>query len=350
MRNTWKAALAALMILPLTAGCSGSQTINYALLTGDNDFSGNKAAAQAWNGMNNFAMAKETAAARYEVNTVEAKDADSEIKKIVKAGASTIVCVGSEMETALYRAQNAYGKVHFVMLGGEPRKDAESESSIGANTICLTYDDGQAGYLAGYAAVYEGYRHPAFLAGTKSDKASRYQSGYVKGIQDAAADLKLGASSVTLDVIYTNLDELSPKTTQRALDLYDEGCDIIMGCGSAVLTAVTTAAEARDKKVISAGQDLRAVSPSVLMGIEYNSAEAAEAALRAGDAEDFVGGTVENYGAAQNSVALAVDFSTLSFFTENVYKTVYAELASGARQVPEGDYAVGSDLVAVNVK
>ena len=349
MKRIWGVMISVLTAAALLTGCGGRQDVAYALVTGEHDYSGSKAAAEAWNGVQSFASAGTGIAGRYEIETDDTEAAAEAMRSIIKSGAGTVVCVGRRMETVLYEAQTAHTKTRFIMLGGEPKADAESDAVIADNTLCLTYDDGEAGYLAGYGAVCEGFRHLSFMAGSRSNQAVRYAVGYIRGICDAADDLALGASDVVVEVLFTGEDKLTPRTMERALELYDDGSEIIMGCGDAILQPVIKAAESRGGRVISAGQDKRAESATVLFGIEFVSAEAVEAALSECAGEDFTGGVIRHYGAAQNSVNLAVDMTMLSGLTAEIYNRVYQELADGTRTVPEDEALSGSERVTVSI-
>lgn len=50
-----------------------------------------------------------------------------------------------------------------------------------ANTALITYKEEQAGYLAGYAAVYDGYKELGFLGGMAVPAVIRYGYGFVQG-------------------------------------------------------------------------------------------------------------------------------------------------------------------------
>ena len=325
----------ALCLMTAVSGCGGpSDPITYALVTGSGGLTGNKAAAMAWNGEQNFALAGGTSAGRYVAASQDKADLDAAIKTAVDAGASTVVCVGADLEQAVHTAQSRYGKVRFIMLGGQPRAADGGDASIGENTIAVTFDVSQIGYLAGYAAIRDGKRHLAFMAGTESEDAGNYERGFRKGAEDAASELALAPGEVTVETVYAESDALSPLVMQKALDLYDAGCELIMAHGDAIQTAVIKAAESRGKQVATAGTDLRTVSDSVVMGSLYDSGQAVEAALLEAGQEDFAGGRVESYGAAKESVDLGIDYEKMAFFTEADYDQVYEGLAGGSRVIP----------------
>ena len=61
--------------------------------------------------------------------------------------------------------------------------------SIPSNCYCITFKEEQAGYLAGYAVVKDGYTKLGFLGGMAVPAVIRYGYGYVQGADAAAKEL-----------------------------------------------------------------------------------------------------------------------------------------------------------------
>ena len=51
----------------------------------------------------------------------------------------------------------------------------------GAKTTCFTFAEEQAGYLAGYAVVKDGYTKLGFLGGIAVPAVQRYGYGFIQG-------------------------------------------------------------------------------------------------------------------------------------------------------------------------
>ena len=311
------------------SGCGKAEEVSYALVLSSSGLSGNKAAAQALNGLQTYAEEKGGIAARYEASGTDEEAREKAMADAASDGADTIICVGTDMETALYEAQNKNKDIHYVCLAGQPRKSAEDEAEIGENTISIVFDASQVGYLAGYVSVMDGRRHLAFLGGRESTDAMSYQTGFINGAHAAASVVGIDPSSIAIDVVFTGSDSLSPVTMQQALDLYDGGAEIILAYGESIVRAAAAAGEVRSRTVISAPSDMRSSSDAIIMGAIYNSAEAVESALASAGSESFEGGTVASYGAAEKSIDLGIDYSKMATFTENDYQALYASLAAG---------------------
>ena len=75
--------------------------------------------------------------------------------------------------------------------------DINSENgTIPENVFCVTFKEEEAGYLAGYAAVKDGFTKLGFLGGMAVPAVIRYGYGYVQGADAAAQELgKIGRAS-----------------------------------------------------------------------------------------------------------------------------------------------------------
>ena len=72
---------------------------------------------------------------------------------------------GSNFETAAYAAQSAYPDVDFLLIDGVPH-DENGAYATASNMVSMVFARREAGYLAGYAAVREGYTKLGFLRRT----------------------------------------------------------------------------------------------------------------------------------------------------------------------------------------
>ena len=97
----------------------------------------------------------------------------------VKGGAKLIVTPGFLFEVPIYEAQSKYPDVKFVIIDAKPAKDGTVE--IADNVVSIFYAEEQAGYLAGYAVVKDGYRNLGFMGGIAVPAVVRYGYGFIQG-------------------------------------------------------------------------------------------------------------------------------------------------------------------------
>lgn len=347
-----KKAAAAILLAALLAGltgCGNTETaVSYAAVTNSKGIEDNDVAAKSWVSVAEYAQQLGKKAGLFIASDEEETTNESVLSKAVSAGALTVVSVGTDMEVPVYKASGKHGKTHFVLVDGVTRESEDEEENIHANTLCVSFSSEQEGFLAGYGAVTEGYSKLAYMAGAKTDEAVKYEAGFVQGIKAASLELKKDAGSVAVTVSYAGSDELTPERMEDALKLYDAGSQVIMTYGSNILKAVIKAAELRSTYVISAGMDGRGESSSVIMGTSIDCEKAVTEALTTCDTEDFKGGSQVSYGAKENCVGLAVDFSTMKSFSEDIYKAEFQKLADGTQTVDTEEQTTGSTEVTVS--
>ena len=95
----------------------------------------------------------------------DASDEDREtlIRQAVAEGANTIVCVGYLYGPALAWAATEYPDVHFIAVDVNGFDINSENGTIPENVFCVTFKEEEAGYLAGYAAVKDGFTKLGFL-------------------------------------------------------------------------------------------------------------------------------------------------------------------------------------------
>ena len=85
------------------------------------------------------------------------------MKAAAENGAKIIVCAGFMQGTALAKAAAEFTDVSFVFVDGWAMTDADGNPLT--NTLGIAFQEEQCGYLAGYAAVKEGYTKLGFCGG-----------------------------------------------------------------------------------------------------------------------------------------------------------------------------------------
>lgn len=194
-------------------------------------------------------------------NTTESRTAT--LKEAIDNGAKLIVCPGYYFEKAIYNIQNDYPSVNFLMLDGEPNNGTDYATAD--NVHCILYREEQAGYLAGYAAVMDGYRKLGFLGGVSLAPVKRYGYGYIQGAEAAAINLGLADNAVEMNYWYAESFVESDEIKDKMITWYKNGYDIIFSCGGAIFNSVLKAAEGYDNaKLIGVDIDQSGVDAKVI--------------------------------------------------------------------------------------
>lgn len=268
------------------------------------------------------------------------------IDQAVKKGAKIVVCPGFLFEEAIYEKQTEYPDVKFILIDGNPHNADYSVYETADNTIGITFQEEQSGYLAGYAAVKDGNTKLGFMGGQAVPAVVNFGYGYIQGANDAAKELN---TQVEITYHYTGGFSASPEIQTKASSWYKDGTTIIFGCGGSVGNSVMAAAEASDPvgKVIGVDVDQSSESDTVItsaykqLGVAVKSALAS---IYSGDFDKvdddtilFRGGQNIVLGADNDAVGLPLSSSKFDTFTEDDYKAVYAKIVDGTIQIKNNE-------------
>lgn len=219
------------------------------------------------------------------------------LDQAVSEGATVIVMPGYMFGATLYMAQEDYPDVHFIAVdvgAGDLTPDYVNYSEPAAHVACVTFSEEQAGYLAGYAAVKDGYTKLGFLGGTAVPAVIRYGYGFVQGADKAAAELGI---QVEINYTYGGQFYGTPETTAKMEGWYSAGTQIVFACGGGIYTSAVEAAHKYDGKVIGVDVDQyyidECIVTSAMKGLQ-NVTETILTEYYAGNWDTY-GGKVTNY-------------------------------------------------------
>ncbi len=282
-----------------------------------------------WNGIESF-VEEEPVSYKYYMATEDSTKAYlTAIEEASEGGAKIVVAAGSVFGNAIEQAQEEYPEISFLLLDGEPCEKNGTSAACRKNTVSIMFAEEQAGYLAGYAAVKEGYRSLGFMGGKEQAPVQRFGYGYIQGA-DAAAE-ELGISDIRLRYAYLNSFEENDETEKLAKDWYSEGTEVIFACAGAAGKSVMQAAEQSGGKVIGSDTDQSGESDSVLVCAVKNIESAVSDVLWEyyGD-QEFAGGQTILLDAENAGIGLSMENSRMKRFDKAEYDSIYQKLASGS--------------------
>lgn len=296
-----------------------------------------------WEGIEAFAK-ENNITHEYYKPTEQSTDAYlASIDLAVKDGAKVVVTPGFLFEEPIYIAQDKYPDVHFILIDGNPHDKDYKEYRTNKNAVGIVFAEEQSGYLAGYAAVKEGYTKLGFMGGMAVPAVTRFGYGFVQGADAAAKEL--GIDKIDMKYHYTGGFDATPEVQATASSWYTEGTEVIFACGGAVGNSVMSAAEAIDgKKVIGVDVDQSSESDTVITSSMKGLAAAVQQTLEAYYKDEFPGGESLVLGADKDGVKLPMDTSKFEKFTQNDYDKVYKDLASGNIKLEKDDVEKVTDL------
>lgn len=168
----------------------------------------------------------------------------SSIERATEGGAELIVTPGFLFQNAIYQAQDLFPNTRFVLLDAVPQCEETNVVRIESNVVAVNYAEEQSGFLAGYAAVMDGFRSLGFIGGIPVPAVVRFGHGFVEGAEYAAAYLGLAAGEVSVRFHYARTFSPSPEVQTMAAAWYRDGVEIIFAAAGGAGHSVMAAAEA----------------------------------------------------------------------------------------------------------
>ena len=239
-----------------------------------------------WEGVKRYASENSKSYKYYQpANGDQATDDDryDAMKAAVDNGAEIVICAGFLQAIALEKAAKEFTTVKFVFIDGWP---------LGLdNVLSIDFQEEQSGYLAGYAAVMEGYTRLGFTGGGggANPACCRFGYGYVQGAQAAAAE-----KGITVEMNYSweyGASFSASAELQTMLNgWYTNGTEVIFACGGSMCQSAFAAAGANDGAVIGVDVDQSGESDTVITSAMKGLGASVYQTIAAYYAGEFPGG------------------------------------------------------------
>lgn len=308
--------------------------------------------AAVWRGVQTFAATFGYAAQSFVTQEETPEACAAVLREAAESGAELVVCRGDAMAGALFEMQRSYPTVSYLLLEGEPHSEDYASYETTINTHCVLFAVEQAGYLAGYAAVREGYTALGFVGADSMPETVRYCTGMMQGAEAAA---EREGQQVRLEVWLVGSGAADDAVTARMSSWYADGVQLIVPAGGRLVESCIAAAQASGGRVLNAGWDAAALDPSVLSSTLLNYSVVTQRKLydffTAGNWGDQASRT-ERLDASAAAISLPLTGWPFSRFTREDYTELYTGLYDGTLRVERySDLATLPETpnVAVNV-
>lgn len=213
-----------------------------------------------------------------------------------------------------------------------------------SNVTCFVYQEEISGFMAGYAAVKEGYKKLGFLGGMAVPAVSRFGYGFVQGVNKAAVEMNI-ANEVSVNYVYGGKFNGTPEITAVMDTWYQGGTEVVFACGGGIFTSACEAATKAgvNGKVIGVDTD-----QSYIINGKYGAGLCITSAMKglaptvntiltdifAGKWENYAGkinklGMVSGTDASLNYVQLPTDTWSMTNFTKADYATLVGKIFDG---------------------
>ena len=278
----------------------------------------------------------------YKPTSISLAERIKSLKLAIDRGYDVILCPGFALGEAIAEVAPNHPDVTFIGLDIS-ETDFPSGFVLPDNVIVYNYHEEIAGYLAGYAAVKDGYRKLGYLGGMEASAVIRFGYGYVQGIDAAAEELE---TYVELQYVYGG-QFFGDSEIYKYIDNWYKGdkADIVFACGGSIYTSVALAAKENNGYMIGVDSDQAPIIDrdykegicitSAMKGIKQTVVDKLEALYRGLNHDKGINylGLVSSEHPEQNYVQLALEHWRMDNFTVDDYKVLLSEIMNGTKIV-----------------
>ena len=303
----------------------------------------------SWEGLKKYAEEK---GITYKYYKPAGKDTDSKIDSIylaISSGAKLIVTPGYLFEPAIYKVQDTHPEINFVLLDGTPQDGTYTDFRIEKNVYAVLYAEEEAGFLAGYGVVKEGYTNLGVMGGMAEPSVIRFGYGFVQGADYAAKEL--GVKNIKIDYTYIGGYEPTPEVQTKASSWFIKGVQVIFAPAGGAGNSVMSAAEQNKGYVVGVDVDQSVESPTVITSAMKMIGESVYNAIDEFYKGNFPGGKIAVLDAKVHGIGLPMETSKFKNFTKEDYDNIYKKLIDGSVEIlKDTDAKDVSQLPLDNVK
>ncbi|MDO4869434.1 MAG: BMP family ABC transporter substrate-binding protein [Bacillota bacterium] len=348
------ALMTAMAMFTLT-GCQDEEAeqpeemIDYeiALITDEGLISDRGTSEAVWETIIDFGSAKGISHKYYKATEAKPNAVADVLDNAVQKGAKVIVVEDNEIADCVFEKQEDYKDTAFIAINADPYDSANGDIRIRENTVAVTFAGEQAGFMAGYAAVMEGYTDLGVLTEGKTTQDHNVTLGFAKGANRAAREL-----GVTAHLRCAACGEETPRidAANKAAEWYQNGTQVIFAWGDRIEDTVIGEAETCDGKVIAGITDKGEISDTVLISAVEDIDTALKAMLTDYFDGHFKGGEIVTYGVSDDAISLDYRNSRMQNYVKDEYDALYDQIKSGKIKIKVDGVENVKDLDLSNIE
>ena len=286
------------------------------------------------------------------------------VEQAIQEGYNVIVMPGFAFGETVVEVAGTNPDVTFVALDVS-QGDLGENYKVPANVATFVYREEISGFMAGYAAVKEGYKKLGFLGGMAVPAVVRFGYGFVQGVNAAAVEMNI-ADQVSVNYVYGGKFQGTPEITAAMDAWYGNGTEVVFACGGGIFTSACEAATKKgiNGKVIGVDSDQSyVINKNYGKGVCVTSAMKGLAptvktvltAIKDGKWSTY-SGTVSNMGmvsgtdASLNYVQLPTATWSMTNFTKADYATLVGKIFDGTIKISSDTSAMPKTTVKVTTQ
>ena len=286
------------------------------------------------------------------------------VEQAIQEGYNVVVMPGYAFGETVVEVAGTNPDVTFVALD-VAQGDLGANYKVPANVATFVYREEISGFMAGYAAVKEGYKKLGFLGGMAVPAVVRFGYGFVQGVNAAAVEMNI-ADQVSVNYVYGGKFQGTPEITAAMDAWYGNGTEVVFACGGGIFTSACEAATKKgiNGKVIGVDSDQSyVINKNYGKGVCVTSAMKGLAptvktvltAIKDGKWSTY-SGTVSNMGmvsgtdASLNYVQLPTATWSMTNFTKADYATLVGKIYNGTIKISSDTSAMPTTTVKVTTQ
>lgn len=350
LRNTLLIITGAICFAGILTGCgqSGKDNKEIALSIDVGDINDKSFNQSAWEAIQDYGKDNSISYGYYQATDNSDDSIIANIELAISGGAKVIITPGYMSEYAVFSLQNSHPDVNFIMLDSEPR-DKDESVTIAENTTCILYKEEEAGFLAGYSAVMDGYRELGFMGGIAVTPVINFGYGFIDGAEYASRELNLSAGEVNIRYTYLGTYDATPDIVSKASSWYNDGTEVIFACAGGAGASVMKAAEISNNKVIGVDVDQSEESSTVITSSMKNVYNSLYNTIDSVYTNTFNGGELNILGTETGDVLLPIETSNFNSFTKEQYDEIYNRISSKTVRIATSDLYNSANEIALEV-
>lgn len=261
----------------------------------------------------------------------EVQDSDRirAIENAIDGGAKVIVLPGYLFATFIDEIADDHPDVLFLGIDVSTSEDKD-------NVRGIFFKDYEAGFLAGYAVVHEGYNNLGYMGGQPVPAVIEYGVGFISGSFYAAKEKGIGTFTFPNNrYLYLNSFVPSPTHKSTAASWYTAGTEVIFVAAGGAGLSINEAALEAQKYMIGVDVDQSYLSDYVLTSAIKMMGNAVYESLVDYKNNDFASGTVLLGVKEGGSGLSSFESSKFENFTKEQYDAIVSKISDGDIVVPK---------------
>lgn len=320
----------------------GAFAPNIALITGTKEIEVDNDLNAVWEGILNCGETNNIPAQAFRSAADTTEEYQRQIEQAIISGCNVVICQGDRFGAALLAEAKVHPEVRFIGM------DVSVENALPANVHTVWFRQEQAGYLAGYGAVMDGFRHLAVLIAENTQEYKSYAFGFIQGAGDAA---KILEKPVDIRSAYATMWGTRAEILARLGRWFDDDVELAMlaiddeqlteDCaGVAVEKMGYLVGINNDKSYLASYQEYNPFMTSAIKGLHEATDATLDRMIATDDWEQIMAGKTAFYGLENGSYLSLPDNEALWLFqgfTLEHYEEIKTKISEGSIVVKDAD-------------